>query len=321
MDYELLNKTFDRFDSSYEREKIINTAKYDRKTYIGVKEHPQLCRFCNKESPNVNFKTDAHLIPRFLGSKYLLSYFECDECNSQFKLFENDLANFIGPIRSIVGITGKSKNPKYSKKELIIRQGEDDVVKVISPEIVEDIKKGDRQISIPAIKDNYVPSNAYKALLKIALCLIKDNETPNFEEAFRFLKYGNNQIHQRIKNSMNIIRVFVPGPPIANTPVVSLFKRKNIEIKLPEKILVMHVKNLTYQVALPLNKNDYHLADITMDIPMYPIIRSKRAIEEYGDLQFKAINLSSDITVKSEDSSIGIKISHMKKNTFANKRS
>lgn len=319
MDYELLNKTFDRFDISYELEKIINTAEYDKKTYMGVKEDPQLCRFCNKVSPNVRFKTDAHLIPRFLGSKYLLSIFECDECNSQFKLFENDLANFIGPIRSVVGITGNSKNPKYSKKDLKILQVEDDVVRVVSPEIVENIKNGDRQIIIPAIKDNYVPSNAYKAFLKIALCLIEDNDVTNFEEAFSFLKYGYTKIHQRIKNSMNIIRVFMPGPPLVISPVVRLFKRKNIEVSLPEKILVMHVKNLIYQVVLPLSKNDYHLADITMEIPMCPIILDKRVIEEFGDFQFKSIDLSSNETVKNKNTNIEVKIKDIKKNTFANK--
>jgi HNH endonuclease len=313
MDIDLLQKTYNRFANSYDLEKQIDTSKYSKKTYYDLKSNPQYCRFCEKIYPEVSFKTESHLIPKFLGSKYLLSHFECDDCNSKFKLYENDLANFIGAIRSIVGIKGKSKNPKYVKKDLMIFQEEDQTIQFVSPEIFESIQNGEKDIMIKTTKDKFTPSNAYKALLKIALCLVEEEDISNFRNAFKFLTSDDEELNEKMKNSMNVIRIFVPGPSIPQNPIVHLFKRKDNTIELPERIMVIHIRNLKYQIPLPFNSNDNYLIGKTLDVPMYPIILKQEYAEKFGNFQFEAIDLSSKNIVINKNEGIGLKIKDLKR--------
>ncbi len=308
-----LMEVFEHFVNSYELEIGINTSIYQKKSYFGIKSEPQCCRFCGKTYPETTFKTDSHLIPKFLGSKFLLSYFECDECNSQFKLFENDYANFIGAIRSITGIKGSSKNPKYSKGELTIYQDEENRVIFASPKLVEELEKGKDQILLPTSRNKFTPINVYKCLLKIGLCMIDSSEVSNFKSAFNFLKNDEEEVYNNVKNSMNIIRIFVPGPQIPEYPIVHLFKRKSLKIELPEKVVVIHIKNLKYQFALPLNQNDNHLAGKSMDVPMCPIILKNDFIDKFGDFQFEQIDLSSKNPVINKEEGIGLRIRNLKK--------
>lgn len=313
MDYDLLRKTYKRFLDSFELEKAIDTNTFERKTYLDSKSNPQYCRFCNRYFPEVSFKTDSHLIPQFLGSKYLLSHFECDNCNSHFKSYENDFANFIGVIRSIAGITGKSRNPKLSTDKLKIFQEEDKTIRFVSADIVKAIENGDKQIMIPAVKNKFTPINVYRAILKIALGLIEESEVNNFRSAFEFLLSDDDIYYNKVKNSMTIMRIFVPGPSVLESPHVHLWKRKSLEIEMPEKLAVIHVKNLKYIIPIPLNKNDNHLKGKSLEVPMCPIILPDTYVKKYGNFQFEAIDLSGKEVIKGKDDTIGLNISNLKK--------
>ena len=99
------------FLSIYDFETIIGDS--DKKFSLGVKD-PRICRFCKKTDKEVTFKTDAHVMPQFMGNRNLLSYFECDECNSLFSLYEDSFANFFGISRTFAQIKRQSRKvPKY----------------------------------------------------------------------------------------------------------------------------------------------------------------------------------------------------------------
>lgn len=53
---------------------------------IGERERSKrICRFCGRDSQHTTFKNDAHIIPQSLGgTKELICYEECDECNKRF---------------------------------------------------------------------------------------------------------------------------------------------------------------------------------------------------------------------------------------------
>ena len=301
------------FNNSYEFENGIDTSKIDKKTYFSAKDNPKYCRFCDKLYPEISFKTDAHLIPKFLGSKYLLSHFECDNCNAKFKKYENDFANFIGVIRSISGIKGKSKNPKYLSKDLTIFQEDDKTIRFVSPDLVSSIKEGENQFLLKTVKSQYRPIYVFKALLKIALCLIDKKEVDNFKSTFRFLQDENKDVYNKIKSSLKICRIFVPGPPVPETPIVHLWRRKDIRIEIPEKIMVIHVKNLKYQIPIPLNASDKHLDRKSVEVPIFPISLPEGFIDKYGKPQFEIIDLSSKDIIKNREEHIGLNIKDVKR--------
>jgi hypothetical protein len=49
-----------------------------------IQRDQRTCRFCGKHHDASIFQKDAHIIPHFMGNKYLVSNFECDDCNSSF---------------------------------------------------------------------------------------------------------------------------------------------------------------------------------------------------------------------------------------------
>ena len=54
-----------------------------RKAYLSCNTQ-YYCRFCKETKTKINFKTDAHVVSEALGNKYLLSKYECDQCNKKF---------------------------------------------------------------------------------------------------------------------------------------------------------------------------------------------------------------------------------------------
>lgn len=78
---------------------------------------PRRCRFCGKGPESVTFRHEAHAIPFGLGNTTVLSRGECDTCNHEFgETIENDLVNFMGPIRTISGIRTRSKVPTFRRR-------------------------------------------------------------------------------------------------------------------------------------------------------------------------------------------------------------
>jgi hypothetical protein len=86
----------------------------EEKIKILKHKNDRVCQFCGKHSPDTTFRTDAHIFPEFLGNRYLVSDFECDQCNNKFgREYENDLANFLGPVLLMQGIRGKDGVGKF----------------------------------------------------------------------------------------------------------------------------------------------------------------------------------------------------------------
>ena len=80
----------------------------------------RVCRFCLGTYLEARFTKDAHIISELLGNKYLVSDFECYDCNAQFSRCETDLASFIGIARTIKRTKGK-KNPTLESADQQLR--------------------------------------------------------------------------------------------------------------------------------------------------------------------------------------------------------
>lgn len=102
-----------KFENIYLIEKEFNQILTSKKIW---KDFPNpVCRFCG-ENEKSKFKKDAHIIPESLGNRFLISNFECDICNEKFSVYEDALNKFIGPIRTLGFVKGKSKKGKRIPK-------------------------------------------------------------------------------------------------------------------------------------------------------------------------------------------------------------
>lgn len=147
-----------------------------KKTFLGSKT-PRVCRFCHKTDKEVKFSNEAHVLPQFAGNRNLMSYFECNECNDHFSLYEDSLAKYIGITRTIHQVKGKAatKVPKFKDPKTGLQLFFDEVnQKMILIQENGDvaIDEQNKKLIIKTTRNTYVPIHIPKTLLKIAFCLL-----------------------------------------------------------------------------------------------------------------------------------------------------
>jgi hypothetical protein len=62
---------------------------------------PRVCAFCGGRLPTSTFKNESHALPAGLGNRDLLSFEECDQCNTAYSIAENELVRMLEPQRML----------------------------------------------------------------------------------------------------------------------------------------------------------------------------------------------------------------------------
>lgn len=232
------------------------------------------CRFCGKSSSDVTFKKKAHIIPELLNSHNIISDFECDMCNEISGKYESDLANFLGMTRTFHAVKGKYKVPKYkSNANSIIFQNVDDNSFLISRTNPTDgsifYNVEDKTLDLKIICNSYIPINVYKALLKIALSILPEKYVSAYEDAFKYITFGNKNFEWPKLIGLTV----TPPTYIAKFPVVMLFKKKDCNTPILTHTLCVYFRNFVFQLPIPLYKEDQNLFDgREITIPFCPIL-------------------------------------------------
>lgn len=216
----------------------------------------RICRFCGKGKPDVTFKSDAHAVPEFLGNKSLISQNECDTCNQLLaKKYEDDLAKWFGPLRTVSQIRGKSGVPTYKNKNMRIEMGDKGLEIGIVAEDLESHLKFDGPFTftlpVPASTQPFVPINAAKALIKIACSLCPPDLLGECKPAIDWLM-------GRARASMSMFPVlfaFTPGPMPYGDGRVLLLQRKS-DTSFPFLWCVVATANYRFQFFLPFCPSD-----------------------------------------------------------------
>lgn len=290
----------------YEYESHINTSNLNGDIYIGDKNN-RVCRFCNKTKPEVTFKKKAHLIPQFLGNRYLLSGFECDTCNKTFgELYEDSFANYLGAYRPFAFLK-TSKNKKYPKHKetgiledevklkLSIQQTEPKNVEIVFEHPFNnsiEFNKENKKVTINATRKPYIPIYVYKMLLKIGLSMIKSEEVINFKNTIAFLK--DNSQNDKLKD-FGLCHVYmhsIYGPTMFGSPTIYLYRKKHeLENELyPSKTFIIYTANHIYQIYIPFNEKDNQLIGKKITVLPYPLLfdeslyKNGLSYKSYGEL-------------------------------------
>ena len=296
----------------------------NKKNILGEKLN-RVCRFCLKNSNETSFKKDAHVIPEFMGNHNLLSFYECDNCNSIFSKYEDSLANFFGVSRTISQIKGKkNKVPKFKdpRTGLEIKLDDNSLnIKALENTDVYDIDKENKLLTIKTKRPGYIPLYIPKMLLKIAFSILTPDETKNYDYLRKFLLDQKNQKAFENSDQLRIIGYWIPGPPKFSKPYVLLCKKiikKDTEL-CPEMIVIIQYANYQLQMILPFGENDKELVGEEVDIPFAPLFVDNSYLQMYGQEQFLNLNLTSAEKKSSEDHTISFQFEEFKEEDLRNK--
>ena len=285
------------FVKSYQLMNLITTGESNKKELLPAKK--RICRFCGLDFLNTTFRTYAHLIPHFLGNNNIFSDFECDRCNLRFSRYENQLANMLGAERSLNKVKGKVGVPKFKSPSGLKITNEQfyrkDSINISRDSVNNSTFSFAEETSVMKItfpKNSYIPIDAYKCLMKIALSILPSNETEPYD---RLKKYLVNDGNGNLKGCAVVRYHFSFG--LGLPPHLFLFKKINdteeafthwmylaclnnifwIPIMLNEKDLNFYNKQISYNIPPPLFAMQGEINNITIS----------RTIEDWSSCELK----------------------------------
>ncbi|MGM9803175.1 MAG: HNH endonuclease [Muribaculaceae bacterium] len=162
--------------------------EYDVRYYshakIGERERTnRICRFCGKSMPAVKFEKVAHVVPESIGgSKNLICYEECDECNAYFgEGVERNLCEWFDFRRSTHQVKKKSGGiPKAYGRNYVVEDGRVSVI--LDKDAMKDAKLiGSGTVTLQGI---------YRALCKIAIDLIDKEYLEQLKTTIKWIRFG-----------------------------------------------------------------------------------------------------------------------------------
>lgn len=269
----------------------------------------RVCRFCGLSYPRVKFKSDAHLLSEMIGNKDLFADFECSDCNHRLSKYENDLANFLGVSRTILGVKTKDGVPNFKSAGKILTAKAksffgNDIIIIARDELdSEAIKILDRKagrLAIKYIKNSYRPNDVYKALLKWAMSSLDENEIKtNYEYAIGYLN-GKGVMNGCVINGYKL-------PFQWNfVPRVYLFKKRDQQRKIHTHVMVFYFQNQIISFPVPLHKEDFSFYNGKRPIafPFYPPLFTQFEIKETTLINPYTDNLSSKEKIKNAEEEI-----------------
>lgn len=287
--FDNVEKEFDDFLNAYYPTKIITSPNGPITNLKPTIE--RTCRFCKRSHNEVKFDNDAHIIPEFLGNRYLISDFECDECNSRFGKYETDFSAWLGAVRTMLKTTGKNGIPTFKPfKEGISARVVDffnnKTTKISDQSPSNDAIKinGDTgEVTIEFKKEAYIPLNVYKSFLKVALSIIDLNEVEDYNHAFNFLL--NDEENSPFKSFAKVICHELAFDHVFERPCVILCKRIEENRKLPLHFFLLYYGNFIYGLPIPFNQPDINkklYASGNIDVLFPPPILFKKPDEHCG---------------------------------------
>ncbi|MBK3759431.1 HNH endonuclease [Stutzerimonas frequens] len=229
----------------------IHLPRNDRRTIIGnAKKDDRKCRFCGGYlKDGATFSKVAHAIPEALGNKNLILADECDECNKYFgDNIEPNLIEYFDVYRAFLGVKGKNGAPTISYKNgKILHQ---DGMAVVVAEKIETTPESDLIVRFKKSK-SFTPVKLYKALCKITLSTLSEQDLHGLSATLRWLRYEDSLPGNLPRVAVNVINgAFSKAPQITN------YIRKTENSNLPHIVSEFKLGSFVYVYIVPFSTKD-----------------------------------------------------------------
>lgn len=286
------------------------------KMALAIPKGERVCRFCNKKHPEAKFRDDAHIIPESIGNRYLISDFECDDCNKKLGKYDDQLSHFLGVARTLNKTKGKEGIPTYKSPDKNVRAGESDFYGISGAIVISREDLLDKSFTFDAnsgvgmltfIKPSYIPLLVYKSVLKMALTCLKAEHLPDYKLAIQYLT--TTKLDKDVKGASVVCSYNLPFGMGWDVPFAAIYRKKDRQSPIPTHIFMLHFQNTIYQIFIPLNADDLKIIN-NKTIPIYwcPPFFATPEDALQTPIQVKDHDLSSTELKKKEEDSITFKL-------------
>ena len=236
---------------------------------------PGACRFCGRSKSEATFRNEAHAIPESTGNRTLLICFECDECNQRFGTgIENDFGCWTRPMRVLARIPGKNGFPAVRLDHAggwRIQGGSAGVLNITgddNPAFVED--EQNKLVHIKQPRDPYTPIGVVKALVKMALTIVPEEELGAFRDAMRWIGDPDHAAGRHLAHP--VLETLVPGDVPSRLFAVAVWRRKHDRLNVPYATFTLTYANVILQTFLPSPTLNANIAGKTTRVYRFPHI-------------------------------------------------
>ncbi|MBE2185427.1 MAG: hypothetical protein IAE99_01470 [Rhodothermales bacterium] len=274
------------------------------------------CRYCERtKADGVGFKK-AHVIPEQMGNKLIVSDAECTPCNETFSVYETHLGELLGPLKTLLGVEGKSKKgrrvPKFKdlKDHTSILRSDTGIHWEVDPERTTVRLDGPREFSVGTRHLPYVPLLAWKGIARCAVHLLALDELDSFQW---FREAVSTDSHDQALAASTglacVISTFLPSMHnLFPQPELRMFNRRAAGLLaedgwiLPEKMFVVKAASHVYQVPVYSDADIQYLRGYTTSgeaaseqrsLPLFPVHVREDFVENYDVPKRSMLSLNS----------------------------
>lgn len=235
------------------------------RTYLGTKG---TCRYCGTRDALL-FRKLAHTLPEALGNKWIFSRDECDRCNGEiFSLYDEELTKAVSPFITLGGIKGKGNRVRATGRtagrSFIEQRKSGDKRSIFSATNdidVKDVFAADAtgrcvQLTTPIAAVPFKPRFAYKALAKMGVALLPDEERGNYRKLTAWLLDVNDA------EDFPVLEVGFSFGSIGNAPPLvtgQLFRRTKSEDVVPHILFLFCAGSVCVQIDLLSDHMEDHI--------------------------------------------------------------
>lgn len=219
-----------------------------------IPKKTRTCRFCGKSFPEVPFNKKAHVLPQFLGNKFLIHDIECDQCNIKFGVYENSFANYIGLLRTADGIKGQSGIPKFKNDGLVAHSqkndlGDDSIFLRETLKGNSEIDYENKTVLIKTLKHPFIPLHVMKSLFKISYSVLKEDELNEYGYIEKII--NSTELDSRLSDYCKV-NIFTFSEIPKNPYAITIFKKRMeyINEPLPTKMVLIYFGRFVYEFVL-----------------------------------------------------------------------
>lgn len=215
------------------------------------------CRFCGELDPRA-FRNVAHTLPEAFGNKWVTSLDECDACNARFGAFDDALVKSMGAILTVGGTQGKGNKVRQTGRTdgpASIRHRIVDGQRSISmrangtpfaEHFAVNFTTGELVFRIPGGTERFVPAKAYKALVKMAVALLPEEELANFTKIIAWLGSADDDLLPHMIAGISFA-IIGNSPPLL---AAALLRRTSENRDTPYMLFVTTMGSVCLQIVL-----------------------------------------------------------------------
>lgn len=254
---------------------LFSNAEDPKKSYPMGKKNKK-CRFCGKNHLETTFNYTSHAIPESLGNKTIICLDECDKCNKQFsETIEDHLDKITLPYRTMNMLKGKKKIPIYktldkkTRIEVVNKEKKELKIESRKNSCFFELDEKNKTIQLKYTLQPHIPAAAYKALVKMALSIMPENELENFNISKIWIRELDHT--KDLIKPLNVLMTFIPGINPFKETFVCLLKKFTISQEYPDCIFILYFGNIIYQIIIPTDK-EMIIRKAKKKIPILPTI-------------------------------------------------